>query len=46
MDRLFFSDLDPFTRESKIGDVKSLLRDMSSFMDFLWEEEEGWFFDF
>jgi len=46
MDRLFFSDLDPFTRESKIGDVKSLLRDMSSFMDFLWEDDDDWFFDF
>ena len=46
MDRLFFSDLDPFTRESKIGDVKSLLRDMSSFMEFLVEGDDDWFFDF
>jgi len=48
IDKLFFSDLDHFTRESKITNVKTLLRDMSSFMDFLYEEEEGegWFFDF
>ena len=46
MDRLFFSDLDPFTRESKITNVKTLLKDMSSFMDFLWEDDDDWFFDF
>ncbi len=46
MDRLFFSDLDPFTRESKVTNVKTLLKDMSSFFNFLWEEEEDWFFDF
>ncbi|MHA1472581.1 MAG: hypothetical protein ACTSQW_05745 [Promethearchaeota archaeon] len=46
MDRLFFSNLDPFKRKSRIGDVKTLLRDMSSFMDFLWEDDDDWFFDF
>ena len=46
MDRLFFSDLDPFTRGSKLTDVKTLLKDMSSFMDFLWEDDDDWFFDF
>jgi predicted transcriptional regulator len=46
IDKLFFSDLDHFTRESKIGDVKTLLKDMSSFMDFLWEDDDDWFFDF
>lgn len=46
IDKLFFTDLDPFTRESKIGDVKTLLKDMSSFMDFLWEDDDDWFFDF
>ena len=46
MERLFFSDLDPFTRESKVTNVKSLLKDMSSFMDFLWEDDDDWFFDF
>ena len=46
MDRLFFSDLDPFTRESKVTNVKTLLKDMSSFMDFLWQDEDDWFFDF
>ena len=46
IDKLFFSDLDPFTRESKITNVKTLLKDMSSFMDFLWEDDDDWFFDF
>jgi len=46
IDKLFFSDLDHFTRESKITNVKTLLKDMSSFMDFLWEDDDNWFFDF
>jgi predicted transcriptional regulator len=46
IDKLFFSDLDPFTRESKVTNVKTLLKDMSSFMDFLWEDDDDWFFDF
>ena len=46
IDKLFFSDLDNFTRESKITNVKTLLKDMSSFMDFLWEDDDDWFFDF
>jgi predicted transcriptional regulator len=46
LDKLFFSDLDPYTRESKITNVKTLLKDMSSFMDFLWEDDDDWFFDF
>jgi len=46
IDKLFFSDLDPFTRESKITNVKTLLKDISSFMDFLWEDDDDWFFDF
>ncbi|HUW89544.1 MAG TPA: helix-turn-helix domain-containing protein [Candidatus Nanopelagicaceae bacterium] len=46
IDNLFFSDLDPFTRESKVTNVKSLLKDMSSFMGFLSEDDDDWFFDF
>ncbi|MHA1460344.1 MAG: ArsR/SmtB family transcription factor [Promethearchaeota archaeon] len=46
VDKLFFSDLDSITRESKITNVKSLMKDMSSFMDFLWEDDDDWFFDF
>jgi len=46
IDKLFFSDLDNFTRESKVTNVKTLLKDMSSFMDFLWEDDDDWFFDF
>jgi len=46
IDKLFFSDLDTFTRESKVANVKTLLKDMSSFMDFLWEDDDDWFFDF
>ena len=46
IDNLFFSNLDNFTRESKITNVKTLLKDMSSFMDFLWEDDDDWFFDF
>jgi len=46
IDKLFFSDLDNYTRESKVANVKTLLKDMSSFMDFLWEDDDNWFFDF
>jgi predicted transcriptional regulator len=46
IDNLFFSDLDPFTRESKVTNVKTLLKDMSSFMGFLSEDDDDWFFDF
>ncbi len=46
IDNLFFSDLDPFTRESKVTNIKSLLKDMSSFMGFLSEDDDDWFFDF
>ena len=46
IDKLFFSDLDNFTRESKVANVKTLMKDMSSFMDFLWEDDDDWFFDF
>ncbi len=47
MDRLFFSDLDPFTRESKVTNVKSLLKDLASFMEgIFWEDNNDWFFDF
>ena len=46
IDNLFFSNLDNFTRDSKVTNVKTLLKDMSSFMDFLWEDDDDWFFDF
>jgi predicted transcriptional regulator len=46
IDNLFFSDLDPFTRETKVTNIKSLLKDMSSFMGFLSEDNDDWFFDF
>ena len=47
IDNLFFSDLDPFTRESKVTNIKTLLKDMSSFMGFLSsEDDDDWFFDF
>ncbi len=46
VDKLFFSDLDNFTRDSKIANVRTLMKDMSSFMDFLWEDDDDWFFDF
>jgi len=46
IDNLFFSNLDNFTRETKVTNVKTLLKDMSSFMDFLWEDDDDWFFDF
>ncbi|MHA2288500.1 MAG: ArsR/SmtB family transcription factor [Promethearchaeota archaeon] len=46
LDKLFFSNLNPYQRESKITNVKTLLKDMSSFMDFLWEDDDDWFFDF
>ena len=46
IDNLFFSDLDPFTRETKVTNIKSLLKDMSSFMGFLSEDDDDWFFDF
>ena len=46
IDNLFFSNLDNFTRESKVTNVKTLLKDMSSFMDFLSEDDDDWFFDF
>ena len=46
MEDLFFSDLDPFKRATHKLDVTNLLKDLSSFMDFLWKDDEDWFFDF
>ncbi len=46
MEDLFFSDLDPFKRATHKLDVTNLLKDLSSFMDFLWEDDDDWFFDF
>jgi len=46
MEDMFFSDLDPFKRATHKLDVTNLLKDLSSFMDFLWEDDDDWFFDF
>ncbi|MHA1197177.1 MAG: ArsR/SmtB family transcription factor [Promethearchaeota archaeon] len=45
LDDLFFADMNIFRRDQNRTSIQHLLKDMSSFMKFLWEEEDDWFFD-
>jgi predicted transcriptional regulator len=42
---LFFENMNILKRDQNRASIKLLLKDMSSFMDFLWEDEDNWFFD-
>ena len=41
-----FSDMDSELRDMNRVSVKPLLRDLSKLMDFLYEEDDDWFFNF
>ena len=45
LDDMFFSDMDIIRRDTSKVTVKHLLKDLSSMMDFLYEDEDDWFFD-
>ncbi|MFW9972754.1 MAG: hypothetical protein ACFFDF_21390 [Candidatus Odinarchaeota archaeon] len=45
LDDMFFSDMDIIRRDVSKVTVKHLLKDLSKMMDFLYEDEEDWFFD-
>ncbi|MFX1259388.1 MAG: hypothetical protein ACFFAN_16150, partial [Promethearchaeota archaeon] len=45
LEDMFFSDMDLIRRDQNIVSIKHLLRDLSKFMDFLYEEKDDWFFD-
>ncbi|UCC20051.1 MAG: hypothetical protein JSV62_01855 [Promethearchaeota archaeon] len=45
LDDMFFSDMDIIRRDISKVTVRHLLRDLSKMMDFLYEDEEDWFFD-
>ncbi|MFX1418598.1 MAG: hypothetical protein ACFE9N_06730 [Promethearchaeota archaeon] len=45
LDDMFFSDMDIIRRDISKVTVRHLLKDLSKMMDFLYEDEEDWFFD-
>jgi predicted transcriptional regulator len=45
LDDLFFSEMGPMRRETNRVSIKFLLKDLSKLMDFLYEDENDWFFD-
>lgn len=45
LDDMFFSDMLPIRRDSTKVTIRHLLRDLTSMMDFLREDEDKWFFD-
>lgn len=45
LDDMFFSEMGPMRRETNRVSIKYLLKDLSKLMDFLYQEEEDWFFD-
>jgi predicted transcriptional regulator len=45
IDDLFFSEMGPMRRETNRVSIKFLLKDLSKLMDFLYEDENDWFFD-
>ena len=45
LDDLFFSNLTPTYRARNRVSIETLLKDLSSFMDFLWEDDDKWFID-
>ncbi|MFX0030063.1 MAG: ArsR/SmtB family transcription factor [Candidatus Hermodarchaeota archaeon] len=45
LDDLFFSEMGPIRRDTNKVTIRHLLRDLTSMMDFLREDEDDWFFD-
>jgi predicted transcriptional regulator len=45
LDDMFFSGMGPIRRDQQRVSIQHLLRDLSSLMGFLREDEEDWFFD-
>jgi predicted transcriptional regulator len=45
LDDLFFSEMGPILRDTNKVTIRHLLRDLTSMMDFLREDEDDWFFD-
>ena len=45
LDDMFFSDMDIIRRDTSEVTVRHLLKDLSKMMDFLYEDEDDWFFD-
>ena len=45
LDDMFFSDMDIIRRDISKVTVRHLLKDLSTMMDFLYEDEDDWFFD-
>ena len=45
LDDMFFSDMDIIRRDVSKVTVRHLLKDLSKMMDFLYEDEDDWFFD-
>lgn len=45
VDDMFFSEMGPIRRDQHKVSIRHLLRDLSSLMDFVREDEDDWFFD-
>jgi predicted transcriptional regulator len=45
LDDMFFSEMGPIRRDTTKVTIRHLLRDLTSMMDFLKEDEDDWFFD-
>ncbi len=45
LDDIFFSKMGPIRRDQHKVSIRHLLRDLSSLMDFVREDEDNWFFD-
>ncbi|MFX1376395.1 MAG: ArsR/SmtB family transcription factor [Promethearchaeota archaeon] len=45
LDDMFFSEMGPIRRDMTKVTIRHLLRDLTSMMDFLKEDEDDWFFD-
>jgi len=45
LDDMFFSDMDIIRRDTSKVTVRHLLKDLSKMMDFLYEDDDDWFFD-
>jgi hypothetical protein len=42
---MFFSEMGPIRRDMTKLNIRHLLRDLTSMMDFLRDDEDDWFFD-
>jgi predicted transcriptional regulator len=45
LDDMFFSEMSPIRRDTTKLTIRHLLKDLTSMMDFLREDEDDWFFD-